>query len=62
MIGISNSKAEEMKIVLGELRRMALGIPGNRASNMRRRASLLIYYLKRKQNGKKKTNTKRGSY
>lgn len=49
MISISNSTAEEIKIVLGDLRRMAWGLPGNRAANMRRRAKLIIEYIEKKQ-------------
>lgn len=51
MINISNQQAKEIQTVLGDLRRMAWNIPGNRASNMRRRAKLLIDYLNKKQNG-----------
>ena len=49
MINISNQQAKEIQIVLGDLRRMAWNIPGNRASNMRRRAKLLIDYIETKQ-------------
>lgn len=44
--------AEEIKIVLGDLRRMAWNIPGNRASNMRRRAKITIEYINNKQKKK----------
>jgi len=40
--------AEEIKIVIGDLRRMAWNIPGNRAANMRRRGNLIIEYLNKK--------------
>lgn len=48
--------AEEIQIVLGDLRRMAWDRPGNRASNMRRRAKLIETYLTKKTNnyGKRK--------
>ena len=49
MINISNSIAEEIKIVLGDLRRMAWDRPGNRAANMRRRAKLIIEYIEKKE-------------
>lgn len=57
MIDISNSIAEEILIVLGDLRRMASPIPGNRATNMRRRAKLIENYLTKKKNnyGKRKS-------
>jgi hypothetical protein len=64
MIHISNYKAEEIKIVLGDLRRMAWNIPGTRASNMRRRAKLIIDYITKKeeeQNGTKSTTKDRPS-
>ncbi len=49
MIDISNSKAEEIQIVLSTLRSMAKDIPGNRAANMRRRAKLIENYLTKKE-------------
>lgn len=52
MISISDQYAEEIKIVLGDLRRMAWDIPGNRASNMRRRAKIIIEYINNKQKKK----------
>jgi hypothetical protein len=57
MIDISNHMAEEIQIVLGDLRRMAWDHPGNRAANMRRRAKLIENYLTKKTNnyGKKKS-------
>lgn len=56
MIDISNSKAEEIQIVLSTLRSMAKDIPGNRAANMRRRAKLIENYLTKKKDnyGKRK--------
>jgi hypothetical protein len=56
MIEISNSKAEEILIVLGDLRRMAWDKKGNRAANMRRRAKLIENYLTKKKDnyGKRK--------
>ena len=54
MISISNSTAEEIKIVLGDLRRMAWGLPGNRAANMRRRAKFIIEYIEKKETTKTK--------
>lgn len=58
MIDISNSKAEEILIVLGDLRRMASPIPGARAANMRRRAKLIETYLTKKKNNYEKRNKK----
>ena len=57
MIEISNHMAEEIQIVLGDLRRMAWDRPGNRASNMRRRAKLIESYLTKKKDnyGKRKS-------
>lgn len=57
MIDISNHMAEEIQIVLGDLRRMAWDKKGNRAANMRRRAKLIENYLTKKTNsyGKKKS-------
>ena len=57
MIEISNHMAEEIQIVLSDLRRMAWDHPGNRAANMRRRAKLIENYLTKKTNnyGKKKS-------
>ena len=57
MIDISNSKAEEILIVLGDLRRMAWDKKGNRAANMRRRAKLIENYLTKKKDnyGKRKS-------
>lgn len=40
--------AEEIQIVLGDLRRMAWDKEGNRAANMRRRAKLIENYLTKK--------------
>lgn len=56
MVEISNHMAEEIQIVLGDLRRMAWDRPGNRAANMRRRAKLIENYLTKKTNnyGKRK--------
>lgn len=48
MVNISNHMAEEIQIVLSDLRRMAWDRPGNRASNMRRRAKLIENYLTKK--------------
>lgn len=62
MIEISNHMAEEIQIVLGDLRRMAWDKKGNRASNMRRRARLIENYLetKKKNNyGKRSSNKSR---
>lgn len=56
MISISNSTAEEIQIVLGDLRRMAWNIKGNRASNMRRRAKIIIEYIDKKKNYDKRSN------
>lgn len=50
MISISNSMAEEIQIVLGDLRRMAWDKKGDRAANMRRRAKLIENYLTKKTN------------
>lgn len=50
MIDISNHMAEEIQIVLGDLRRMAWDKKGNRAANMRRRAKLIENYLTKKTN------------
>lgn len=50
MIDISNHMAEEIQIVLGDLRRMAWDKEGNRAANMRRRAKLIENYLTKKTN------------
>lgn len=62
MIDISNHMAEEIQIVLGDLRRMASPIPGNRAANMRRRAKLIETYLtKKKDNYGKRSNRINGS-
>ena len=57
MIEISNHMAEEIQIVLGDLRRMAWDRSGNRAANMRRRAKLIENYLTKKTNnyGKRKS-------
>lgn len=49
MIDISNSVAAEIQLVLSELREYSKEAPGNRASNMRRRATLIINYLTKKQ-------------
>lgn len=40
--------ADEVITVIGDLRRMAWNIPGNRAANMRRRAKLIENYLNKK--------------
>ena len=48
MIEISSRMAQDIKVVLGELRRMAWNVPGNRAANMRRRAKLIENYLNNK--------------
>lgn len=62
MIDISNSIAEEILIVLGDLRRMAWDKKGNRAANMRRRAKLIENYLtKKKDNYGKRSNRINGS-
>jgi hypothetical protein len=57
MIEISNHMAEEIQIVLGDLRRMAWDKKGNRAANMRRRAKLIESYLTKKKDnyGKRKS-------
>ena len=56
MIDISNATADEITLVISELRRMAEDIPGNRAANMRRRGARIIRYLSNKKikHGKKK--------
>lgn len=54
MIHISNSMAEEILIVLGDLRRMAFGKQDNRSINMRRRARLIETYLYKKRNEEEK--------
>lgn len=61
MIEISNHMAEEIQIVLGDLRRMAWDKKGNRASNMRRRAKLIESYLTKKKDnyGKRSSNKSR---
>lgn len=51
MIEISSRMAQDIKVVLGELRRMAWNVPGNRAANMRRRAKLIENYLNKKEDG-----------
>lgn len=56
MIHISNQMAEEIVIVLGDLRRMAWDKKGNRASNMRRRAKIIINYITKKQNEQRNSN------
>jgi hypothetical protein len=62
MIDISNSIAEEILIVLGDLRRMAWDKKGNRAANMRRRGKLIENYLtKKKVNYGKRSNRINGS-
>lgn len=58
MIDISDSKAKEIQLVLSELREFSKDIPGNRASNMRRRATQIINYLTKKQNYGYKTHTR----
>lgn len=61
MIEISNHMAEEIQIVLGDLRRMAWDKKGNRAANMRRRAKLIESYLTKKKDnyGKRSSNKSR---
>ena len=54
MVDISNAAADEITLVISELRRMAEGIPGNRAANMRRRGMNIVRYLNKKIDGKKK--------
>lgn len=56
MIPISNAMAEEILIILGDLRRMAWDKKGNRASNMRRRAKIIINYINKKQNEQRNSN------
>lgn len=58
MVDISNHMAEEIQIVLGDLRRMAWDKKGNRAANMRRRAKLIENYLTKKTNNYGKRNKK----
>ena len=50
MIHISNSKADEILTVLGELRHMACSNQSTRADNMRRRARLIEKYINNKKN------------
>ena len=54
MVEISNDKADEIMLVIGELRMMSDDVPGNRAANMRRRGVNIIKYLTKKRDGKKK--------
>ena len=54
MVEISNDKADEIMLVIGELRMMSDDVPGNRAANMRRRGVNIIKYLTKKKDGKKK--------
>ena len=56
MIEISSRMAKDIKVVLGELRRMAWNVPGNRAANMRRRAKLIENYLNKKRRWKQQRN------
>ena len=50
--------AEEIQIVLDDLRRMAWDKKGNRAANMRRRAKLIENYLTKKKDNYGKRNKK----
>lgn len=54
MIHISNSMAEEILIVLGDLRRIAFDKQDNRSINMHRRARLIETYLYKKRNEEEK--------
>ena len=54
MIGISNSTASEIKLVINELYEITRDIPGKRVANMRRRGVKIIRYLNKKEDGKKK--------
>lgn len=58
MIEICNRMAKDIKVVLGELRRMAWNVPGNRAANMRRRAKLIENYLNKKEDGNSRETDK----
>lgn len=53
MIGISNSTADEVILVISELRKMTEDVAGDRAANMRRRGINIIRYINKKKNGKK---------
>ena len=54
MIDISNSTADEIRLVISELNEFTRDIPGKRVANMRRRGVKLIRYLNRKEDGKNK--------
>lgn len=54
MIDISNSTADEIRLVISELNEFTRDIPGKRVANMRRRGVKLIRYLNKKEDGKKK--------
>ena len=54
MVNISDSKTDEVILVISELRKMCEDVPGNRAANMRRRGLNVIKYLNKKEYGKKK--------
>jgi hypothetical protein len=54
MVEISNDKADEIMLVIGELRMMSDDVPGNRAANMRRRGVNIIKYLTKKRDGKER--------
>ena len=54
MIDISNSTADEIRLVISELDEFTRDIPGKRVANMRRRGVKLIRYLNKKEDGKKK--------
>ena len=57
MIDISDSKAQEIQLVLSELRKFSKDFPGNRAANMRRRATNIIKYLTKKQQNERNSNS-----
>lgn len=57
MIDISNATADEILLVINELRNMSKDIPGVRASNIRRRGKRLENYINKKINEKKEIET-----
>jgi hypothetical protein len=54
--------AEEILIVVGDLRRMSWDKQGNRAANMRRRAKLIESYLTKKKDNYGKRKRIEGAY
>lgn len=54
MISISNAQADEIIAVTDALRRMAFPLKDKNSCNAKRRANLIIDYLNKKKNGKKK--------